>query len=73
MFSQAIKGMLKSHDRVGEKQAGADSPHDLPDFFPHLWFIAVNLAFAAGGLAFLKGTVRQPLAGIAEQLFTVPA
>jgi hypothetical protein len=51
--------MMQRQTGVTEKQPGTRVPHNLSDFQFHVWFIAVDAAFAASGFLVLKRAFTQ--------------
>jgi hypothetical protein len=54
-ITAVIEKMANGQDGVMVKHAGTGKAHHSPDSGSHFRFIAVDGAFSAGGLAFLKG------------------
>ena len=46
--------MMQRQTRVMQQHSWTRIPHDLPHFLFHVWFVAMDEAFAAGALLFLK-------------------
>ena len=60
------KGVMPDHSGTGKA-------HNRPDFFPHLRFVTMDPAIAAGRLSLLEGAAAEPQHGIIEQFATFAA
>ena len=57
LFFFVFHNMANCHDRMMKYHAGARETHNFPDLFPHIFFIAMNLAVGTEGLCFHERAV----------------
>ena len=70
IFPETINYMVKGQKRMGKEHTGAGKTHHLLNLLTPMGLVTVDLAVAAGGFAFLKGTVCQSFAGVSQQVCT---
>ena len=58
--------MTNRHEGMSIDHSGSGKALNLCDAFPHLWFVAVDGAFRAGGLVGAKWAMLNTFSGILE-------
>lgn len=65
--AQAVQQVEERHERVGEQHARPGVAHHCADAFAFFRRVAMDRAFAAGGLVVLERAVAQSFVGVVKQ------
>jgi hypothetical protein len=59
------------HDGMMKDHTGAGKPHHFSNFFPHLWFIAMNRTLLACGLIIPERALLKAFIRVFEEFLTL--